>query len=49
MTSDPIVKSVTINKEKKTVDKIVEPIEGKAMVDKQKTLTNIKYVEVEPE
>ena len=47
--AEPIVKSVTYNKEKKTIDKIVAPIEGKTLVDKERTKTSIKYVEVEPE
>jgi hypothetical protein len=39
LSEDPIIKSVTLNKYKKTVDKIVDPIEGKAILNKQKKTT----------
>lgn len=44
LTEDPIVKSVTLTKNKKTIDKVVDPIEGKAVLNKQKNVTNINYV-----
>ena len=43
LTQDPIVKSVTINKNKKTVQNVVEPIEGKAIIEKEKKTINTVY------
>lgn len=46
LVADPIVKSVTFNRERKTREKIVNPIEGKALVDKEERITNTKYIEI---
>lgn len=43
LTEDPIVNSVTINKNKKTVQKVVDPIEGQAVLEKQKKIINTGY------
>ena len=49
LTQDPIVKSVTISKNKQTVQKVVEPIEGKAILEKEKKTINTVYEEVQPQ
>ena len=45
---DPIVKSVTYRKEKRTIDKVVNPIEGRALRGKEKTSTKASSAEVQP-